>query len=192
MYKHFCEVLDDFDNEILINENELIETQTIKYKCKYDHINEMNLEAFKNKIIPEKLELIKCICKSCNINIIKHGEIINILKKLNFQFIKLDKGKDTKLITYKCHCGNISQTDLRNLKFRERKSQCPKCQNKKSNFDDIIKNFQDNGCQLLTKKEEYKNNKQKLDYKCSCGNESQIVYRDFKRGRRCMKCRYSK
>ncbi|MBW8050092.1 MAG: hypothetical protein FVQ77_07095 [Cytophagales bacterium] len=50
--------------------------------------------------------------------------------------------------------------------------------------------FKNNGCELLSP--EYKNNSQKLDYICSCGNRYQTRFADFKNGSRCKECRYKR
>ena len=46
--------------------------------------------------------------------------------------------------------------------------------------------FEDHGCKLLEK--EYKNDRTKMKYICSCGGASQIIFSNFKQGHRCMKC----
>ena len=50
--------------------------------------------------------------------------------------------------------------------------------------------FKSQNCQLLSK--EYKNNRQKLDYICCCGNKSKITYANFKKGIRCSICARNK
>lgn len=53
--------------------------------------------------------------------------------------------KDSKVVKYRCLCGNVSSTDLRNLKKPDRQSQCPKCQNNnyKIDYELLQKHFQD-------------------------------------------------
>jgi len=46
--------------------------------------------------------------------------------------------------------------------------------------------FEEQGCEML--EEEYKNNRTKMKYICSCGSISQISFDNFKKGHRCMKC----
>ena len=50
----------------------------------------------------------------------------------------------------------------------------------------VKKIFEDNGCQLLSS--EYKNARTHLEYICSCGNKSKIIFDSFRRGHRCKKC----
>ena len=86
----------------------------------------------------------------------------------------------TKL-KYKCSCGNISYINFTSFKSGRR---CKKCgQQKSSNsqshdYKYVKQYFKENNCELLST--EYKNNRQKLDYKCSCGNISQIKFVKFK------------
>ena len=52
---------------------------------------------------------------------------------------------------------------------------------------DFVKGFfEKNGCTLVSK--HYKNARSKLDYICSCGNKSTIVFDSFRLGNRCKKC----
>lgn len=183
--------------QILINENEFELNSNIKFQCIENHYNEMNLEAFENRISPNKQKYLKSLCYSCNTNLHcqeQENNLKNFLKEMNLEFIKLENLQTGPIVIYRCKCGNLSQTHLHNLIRKNKDSCCPKCQNNKNknNMKQIREYFSQNGCILLTTENEYKNNKQKLNYQCSCGNKSQIVYSSFKRGRRCMKCRYKK
>lgn len=57
---------------------------------------------------------------------------------------------------------------------------------KRYSIEEVRKIFEDNGCKLLS--ESYENEKQKLDYICSCGVQSITKLRYFNIGRRCQKC----
>lgn len=57
---------------------------------------------------------------------------------------------------------------------------------KKHTFEYVRQYFDDNDCKLLD--EEYINNSTKMSYICSCGCESMINLKNFKKGRRCRKC----
>ena len=46
--------------------------------------------------------------------------------------------------------------------------------------------FKEQKCELLSA--EYKNVHTKMKYRCKCGNISEIRFKDFKNGVRCMKC----
>ena len=86
---------------------------------------------------------------------------------------------------YRCSCGNISEISLPNFKKGQR---CKECylQRKKFKYDYVYNYFKNNNCELLSKK--YNHSKEKLKYRCSCGNISTIEFRNFKQGKRCKKC----
>jgi len=196
-YYNFITKLNSLQMNVTSTVQDFDEKNLIEFKCGKGHINSLSKNSFVNKTAPATFAKMSSICTVCNGLLTYVDDIKLVCANLNFEFIDFNKSEtnpDSKVVTYKCHCGNISQTDWRNLKKKDRKSNCPKCQNntKKVNFEDINKFFADNDCKLLTQSDDYKNNKQKLDYICSCGNQSQIVYMDFKLGKRCMKCRYKK
>ena len=68
---------------------------------------------------------------------------------------------------------------------------CPKCQNNKYKLEyEYIKNeFKKRNFLLVTKQDEYKSNKDLLNYVCSCGNQSKISLGDLKRERKCIFCK---
>lgn len=61
--------------------------------------------------------------------------------------------------------------------------------NKKYNLEEVKQYFMEQGCELLAN--EYNGCKEKLLYKCRCGNISKINFGDFKFGRRCKKCAFT-
>jgi hypothetical protein len=191
-YQHFVEKLNAFQMQMITTQDEFMSKKIIEYRCPKGHTNSLTSASFINKTSPSQLEKQSNICSECHVMQRDIDEIKIVLGNLNFEFLSFEREKNVKVVTYRCHCGNVSRTDWRNLKKKDRKSNCSKCQNNvhKINFEDIVVAFQEQGCQLVTKAEEYKNNKQKLDYICSCGHPSQIIFMDFKRGKRCMKCRY--
>lgn len=65
----------------------------------------------------------------------------------------------------------------------------PKCRSTKTSYDIIRKTFEEKGFFLITPENEYKNNKQPLEYKCVCGSISKIRYNDMRRGRKCSRCK---
>ncbi len=87
-------------------------------------------------------------------------------------------------LKYRCSCGNISEIIFDSFKRGHR---CRLCGgNKKLTFESVDNCFKDNGCILLETK--YINNKTKMRYICSCGEESEINFTNFKKGQRCSKC----
>jgi len=60
---------------------------------------------------------------------------------------------------------------------------------KKWTYEEVKDYFEEQGCELKTPKEEYKNVIQHLDYICSCGRSSKTTFSKFKdRGQRCKEC----
>jgi len=57
---------------------------------------------------------------------------------------------------------------------------------KKITYNEVKACFEEQGCVLLSK--EYKNARTHLDYVCSCGDQSRIIYDSFRRGHKCRKC----
>jgi hypothetical protein len=96
-------------------------------------------------------------------------------------------------INYRCLCGNFSKISFSSFKNGNR---CRKCGSKRMGIGRRYKYkyvkgfFKNHGCELLEK--EYKNNRTKMKYKCSCGNICKISFYNFKNGSRCMKCRVEK
>jgi hypothetical protein len=56
----------------------------------------------------------------------------------------------------------------------------------KYNIEYIRQFFKENGCELL--EDTYINSRTKMKYRCKCGNESYILWSNFKKGVRCLKC----
>lgn len=56
---------------------------------------------------------------------------------------------------------------------------------KKIDKEFVKQYFFDNGCELL---DEYINSKTKMKYICNCGNKSEILFDNFKKGVRCYDC----
>ena len=166
-------------------------TNQISFRCPSGHESSIAATSLNNKIAPKNFAKLKSICADCNMILVKEEEAMELTQKLGFKFLSMETVGDRRLIKYQCVCGNESSTDLRNLKRPDRKSQCPRCQNDnyKLDYDVLKKNFEDRNCVLLTSRENYQNNKQRLDFRCVCGETSTIVHHDLLRGRLCMSCK---
>ena len=57
---------------------------------------------------------------------------------------------------------------------------------RKYTIEQVKKIFEDNNCKLLSKS--YRNNQTKVEYRCECGNISEIRLGSFLQGSRCKKC----
>ena len=195
LYNNIVTKLKVFDLELLVSKEALLADKRVVYKCKADHINDLALASFNNKTKPSLMNSLFSLCQTCQNLHVHEKEIRARLEELNFTLISfsyIDHG-DRK-VEYRCSCGNTSSTGWKNLKKSTRTTKCPKCQNDKNKvpYDTLCKTFIDGQCVLLTKAEEYVNNKCKLKYTCVCGNDAEIVYHDFVVGKRCGKCKVSR
>lgn len=118
-------------------------------------------------------------------------------KKYTYQEVKkIVEDKGCKLISdsyinaktklhIRCRCNNIL-----NVKFSQfcTGSFCRNCMKEKFKLKyDFVKSFFENeNCVLVTK--DYINAKTPLEYICSCGFKSIIIFDSFKRGNRCKNC----
>jgi len=85
---------------------------------------------------------------------------------------------------YICKCGNESEITFDSFKNGVK---CMKCSGSEKFTYNFVQNFfKEQECQLLETK--YINSKTKMKYRCKCKNESQITFKDFKNGQRCMEC----
>jgi hypothetical protein len=101
--------------------------------------------------------------------------------------------KAKEKLDYICECGTVAKITFDKFRQGQRCSICKarKTGGKNKHSYEYIKNFfEENGCQLLSKT--YLDNKQKLKYKCECGNDSYIAFAKFQGGQRCDKCKAKK
>ena len=93
---------------------------------------------------------------------------------------------------YICSCGKPSNIALKDFMHGQR---CYDCRNKKigdkfrTPYNEIVKLFEDNDCELLSSESEIQNGKTKVKYICSCGNPDEVTIEKFKAGERCNKCK---
>nr|WRK65261.1 zinc ribbon containing protein [Marseillevirus futianmevirus] len=99
-----------------------------------------------------------------------------------------------QVIPYKCACGREDTVRLGNMNSRW--IGCPRCSKKRERipWEEVKKIFDVDGCVLMAKEEEYKNNNQKLYVLCGCHrngtHETQfpVSVKEFRRGKRCPFC----
>lgn len=90
---------------------------------------------------------------------------------------------------YMCWCENKARIALSNL-MRIDFIGCNNCRNaaKRTDWDTILETFVNEGCELLTPQEDYKNNTQPLRFICKCGNTDHVSWKAFRQGTRCKLC----
>lgn len=114
-----------------------------------------------------------------------YGKVKRIFKEHGYQL--LESNYKNKLIKMKCICPN-GHVIYKSLDSLLRGHKCYKCvKNERLSIDFIKKEFVKEGYTLLTT--EYKNNKQKLHYRCPLGHEGVIRFDSWRSGRRCGKCK---
>lgn len=195
LYNNIVTKLESFNLTLMVSKESLLSEKRVIYKCKDGHVNDLALASFNNKTSPRLMESLFSLCQTCQNLYIHEKEIRARLEELNFtllSFSYIDHGD--RQVEYRCSCGNTSSTGWKNLKKSTRTNKCLKCQNDKNKvpYDTLYKTFIDGECVLLTKAEEYVNNKCKLKYTCVCGNIAEIIYHDFVIGKRCGKCKVSR
>lgn len=99
-------------------------------------------------------------------------------------------------LRYICKCGNESEITFDKFRAGQR---CWECRNeairksaekRKHSIEEVREIFAKNGCELLST--EYRNNKQKLLYRCKCGNVARIALSKMASGQHCSDCKSEK
>lgn len=113
----------------------------------------------------------------------KFSDIKGSFEEENYTLLSKEvqyKNNNTKL-EYICPRGHKGLVDW--MHFRNG-GRCPLCfkENQKKDFAIIEDSFKAKGCILLTKKEEYKNGRSKLNYICSKGHKAVTIWNSFRRG----------
>ena len=90
---------------------------------------------------------------------------------------------------YRCNCGNISKIKFSEFKTGHRCKECVGERNAKQfsfTYKFVRNYFEEQGCEMLDTF--YKNARTHINYRCSCGEVSKIIFDSFRRGHRCRKC----
>ncbi|MBM7598096.1 5-methylcytosine-specific restriction endonuclease McrA [Virgibacillus halotolerans] len=119
-----------------------------------------------------------------DIEYVKEVFLSNGFTLLEDEYINVDTPMDAI-----CICGRKTRKTLRDVRTAKG---CRGCMGSRMSaryrrkYEDVKQYFEDNGCTLLSPT--YKNNREKLDYICECGNVSKISFGKFKEGKRCKEC----
>jgi hypothetical protein len=116
-------------------------------------------------------------------------EVKNIFKEQGCELKAQEYKNSSTPMPYTCSCGNDSKICLNSFKAGNRCKECgkEKSRNKqKYSYEYVYNYFKEQGCELRSKT--YKNARTLLDYRCSCGNISKIIFWHFLKGHRCNKC----
>lgn len=110
----------------------------------------------------------------------------HLVKTVNFS---------SRIVVYECFtCKRHNKTFTQNLINATTPGVCISCQNDKNklDFNLVEKIVELHNMTLLTKPEEYTNNKQLFCLLCKCGDTYRAVLSDIRRGKHCKKCKVQK
>jgi nicotinamidase-related amidase len=178
---------------IITTSKEFYKTKKIEFQCSLCYfINSLTSTSYSNKKCKISLDDFCTNCKKEKELKIQKEEFIKKIKEKNGHLVK-EVDFSTRKVIYLCFtCHEEKHTFVSNL---ERSlGICSSCQNDKFKlkFDDIKNIVESHHMILITKKEEYKNNKQKLELLCKCGESYQAVLSDIKKDKHCTKCKLIK
>lgn len=171
-YNNIKKFLNDIKYTLISDKKQFVDTDDsktdVEFKCENNHLNKLNLYSFLNKRDAYQKGKIPMFCNSCKLNetfgdnyVDRKTQIEEILGQYNHQLIELEN--DLKNFTFTCgNCGENSKSSLRNINKDDYTGYCIRCfnhQNRKP-YDDVVKEVENYGLKLLTKKENYKDNKQ--------------------------------
>ena len=189
-YNNFKIILEKNEFMLETTKEEFMKDKILFIKCKEGHITENKNTSFINKCSSYQNKKIPSLCGKCNLRIPIIKKLEKRMNELNFKLIELDENNMD--LIYQCgNCNNENKSNKNSMLKKNRTDFCPKCQNDKYKLEyEYIKNeFKKRNFLLLTKQDEYKSNKDLLNYVCSCGNQSKISLGDLKRERKCIFCK---
>lgn len=170
----------------LISKKYINAHQKIKILCPKHGVFEMKFCSFKNS----KQNCPKCSHKSSRYTI---EEVRGIIKEKGCTLISNNYLRNSQKLEIKCSKHGIFKRNLDS--FKQSKLGCPKCSiefnaKKRANTYEYVKSYiEKEGFELITKKNDYKNNKTKLQVKCPRHGVFILPFCNFKNcGTRCSKC----
>lgn len=101
-------------------------------------------------------------------------EVRKRLEELGLELISEEYVSNQKPIEVRCKCGKIFSTSLGNIS-RHKIGLCPQCRRKqiaeaqRFDFGDMLEYIKQFELEMISKKEEYKNSKSVLRFRCKCG-----------------------
>lgn len=170
------------DGEVYTNAD-----KKIKLKCQCGYEFKSSRDAIKRYV--KNNEYYKCpICREKH-TIWTYNLVKKYFKKHDCKLLSKKFKNSQQKLKYKCSCGNVHQIKFYHFLQGHRCKNCGrKKQQKKQrrSYEYVKKYLEKHDCELLA--DNYKNGKQKLKYRCSCGNISYICFDAFKKGSRCNEC----
>jgi len=200
-FENIISFIEPFGYEIITKKEDYIllpqEKRIILFKCKNGHVMKLGHAVFinkKSKFIREQINM-DHFCSVCLSSIKKEESeekfTLEIEEKTGHSILLLDN--QTREVFYQCgNCNEKNHSFIQSMKVNT--GYCHHCQNDqfKLNYYDIKNRVEEKGLLLLTEKNSYKNNKQKLQFKCICGNYHESVLIDIMKGKLCKMCKVTK
>lgn len=151
----------------LLSEEYQNNKQLLEYICPNGHRHKINWGRFQ-----QGQECPYCTGALMDFNIIKEE-----FAKRNYMLLSTEYMSYNDKLEYICPKGHKHSISWAN--FRKGHG-CPECDGQYINFDTIKHEFESRGCELLSSKEEYKNNLSKLKYKCENGHIHETNWSNFR------------
>lgn len=121
--------------------------------------------------------------------LIKHTYefVNNFIKSKNCDLLSKEYINNLQELNIKCNCGTIFKTTFMRF-YNKNKQQCHNCSKVCYDIDFVRNYINEHDCKLLST--EYINGSQKLDLLCSCGEQFQTTFLNFKLRNKikCNKC----
>jgi hypothetical protein len=186
--KDFIEVVSTSNCKLNTFKEDYKDTNTIlEIQCSCGDKYKTSFKRFSSKQAP-KQQCNKCGAyirdKSKRLNYEQVKHFIEVKSNSGYKLLSKEYIKSSKRLKIQCDKGHIFEMNFNNFQKGKR---CPDCYgNRKYVYEEVYNIFKECGCELLTK--EYRNNKQKLEYVCSCGENAKINLSKFLAGQRCKSC----
>lgn len=176
----------------LLSTEYINQTKKLKIECGCGETFETTFDSFKNS---NKRQCDKCGQKrTTNARKLKYEDVYRFISKNGCKLLSNKYINQYKELEIRCNCGKIFYTSYTNFKSNN-KRRCGECsselrsQSKRLNIDKIYEYIENKtDCKPLF--DEYKNQKQKLKFKCKCGNEFETTWKEFyyQGKQQCNKC----
>ncbi|WP_413986477.1 hypothetical protein [Paenibacillus polymyxa] len=169
----------------------------VQVECDYCRSEQLEFEyreylRRKGKYIRSVANIENFCCTFCKSKI-EYSFIHDFLKSIGLTLISKAFVGSREKLEYKCSCGNKGNASYDTLTKGHLCNKCGRDRSsvkRKTPYNDIKALFSQGECELITLEKEYINltQKDKVVYKCSCGNISSISPTVFKMGVRCLAC----
>jgi hypothetical protein len=166
-----CKLLDEYKNH----------STPVKFLCRCGETSTISYKSFKRG----------SHCMSCS-GKKKHTleQIKKFIKQEGYSLLSNEYKEAFTMMELMCPQGHIYESRWNNFQQGRR---CPECATLNSgstlrkDIEELRQAFSSRGCELL-ENEYTSNNKQRLKYKCSCGNITCATWANFQGGHKCKRC----